>query len=56
VAVQAYIAVCFGDRWEGAVELAQVVHIAKRLVDTGTTSLSVGDTIGVGTPDDRGQA
>jgi hydroxymethylglutaryl-CoA lyase len=50
VAARAYISMCFGDPWEGAVELAQVVHAAKRLVDMGATSLSLGDTIGVGTP------
>ncbi|MEO3781223.1 hydroxymethylglutaryl-CoA lyase [Micromonospora sp. B11E3] len=50
VAVRGYISMCFGDPWEGPVALAKVVHVAERLIDMGATSLSLGDTIGVGTP------
>jgi hydroxymethylglutaryl-CoA lyase len=41
---------CFGDPWEGDVPIAQVVAAGRRLLDLGCTQLSLGDTIGVGTP------
>ena len=40
---------CFGDPWEGAVPIEQVVEVGKRLFDLGASQLSLGDTIGVGT-------
>lgn len=48
--VRAYVSMCFGDPWEGAVPVAQVVEVGKRLFDLGASQLSLGDTIGVGTP------
>jgi hydroxymethylglutaryl-CoA lyase len=48
--VRAYVSMCFGDPWEGNVSLSQVVTVGKRLLDLGCTELSLGDTIGVGTP------
>lgn len=50
VDVRAYVSMCFGDPWEGAVDPAQVVRVGTRLLDLGATQLSLGDTIGVGTP------
>jgi hydroxymethylglutaryl-CoA lyase len=47
--VRAYVSMCFGDPWEGAVPVAQVVAVGKRLFDLGASELSLGDTIGVGT-------
>ncbi len=47
--VRAYVSMCFGDPWEGAVPLEQVVRVGQQLLDLGTTQLSLGDTIGVGT-------
>jgi hydroxymethylglutaryl-CoA lyase len=47
--VRAYVSMCFGDPWEGAVPVAQVVEVGKRLHDLGASQLSLGDTIGVGT-------
>jgi hydroxymethylglutaryl-CoA lyase len=47
--VRAYVSMCFGDPWEGAVPVAQVVGVGKRLFDLGASQLSLGDTIGVGT-------
>lgn len=47
--VRAYVSMCFGDPWEGAVPIAQVVDAGKRLLDMGATQLSLGDTIGAGT-------
>jgi len=48
--VRAYISMCFGDPWEGAVPIEQVVRVGKRLFELGASQLSLGDTIGVGTP------
>ncbi len=50
ILVRGYISMCFGDPWEGVVQLRQVVYVACRLVESGCTSLSLGDTIGTGTP------
>ncbi len=50
VDVRAYLSMCFGDPWEGDVSIEQVVTVARRLVDLGCGSLSIGDTIGVATP------
>ena len=47
--VRAYVSMCFGDPWEGAVPIDQVVAVGKRLFDLGASQLSLGDTIGVGT-------
>ena len=49
VDVRAYLSMCFGDPWEGAVPAAQVVTAGKRLLDMGASQLSIGDTIGVAT-------
>ena len=47
--VRAYVSMCFGDPWEGAVPVDQVVDVGRRLFDLGASQLSLGDTIGVGT-------
>lgn len=47
--VRAYVSMCFGDPWEGAVPVEQVVAAGTRLLDLGASQLSLGDTIGVGT-------
>ncbi|CAB4722146.1 MAG: hydroxymethylglutaryl-CoA lyase [Actinobacteria bacterium] len=47
--VRAYLSMCFGDPWEGAVPLEQVVATGRRLLDLGASQLSLGDTIGVAT-------
>jgi len=47
--VRAYVSMCFGDPWEGAVPIAQVVEVGARLLDLGASQLSLGDTVGVGT-------
>jgi hydroxymethylglutaryl-CoA lyase len=47
--VRAYVSMCFGDPWEGAVPIEQVVSVGQRLFDLGASRLSLGDTIGVGT-------
>ncbi|WP_028811557.1 hydroxymethylglutaryl-CoA lyase [Streptomyces flavidovirens] len=48
--VRGYLSMCFGDPWEGAVPIRQVVRVAKALLDLGCDELSLGDTIGVATP------
>ena len=47
--VRAYVSMCFGDPWEGAVPVDQVVAVGQRLLDLGASQLSLGDTIGAGT-------
>lgn len=48
--VRGYLSMCFGDPWEGAVPVDQVVRVSRRLMDMGCDELSLGDTIGVATP------
>jgi hydroxymethylglutaryl-CoA lyase len=50
VRVRAYVSMCFGDPWERDVPIGQVVTVGKALLDLGCDQLSLGDTIGVGTP------
>ncbi|CAN5159979.1 hydroxymethylglutaryl-CoA lyase [soil metagenome] len=47
--VRAYVSMCFGDPWEGAVPIDQVVATGKRMLEMGAEELSLGDTIGVAT-------
>jgi len=48
--VRGYVSMCFGDPWEGPVPPEQVAGVAVRLAELGCTEVSLGDTIGVGTP------
>jgi hydroxymethylglutaryl-CoA lyase len=48
--VRGYVSMCFGDPWEGAVAPGQVAAVGRRLVEMGCHQLSLGDTIGTGTP------
>jgi len=48
--VRAYVSMCFGDPWEGDVAIGDVVAVSRRLLDLGCHELSLGDTIGTGTP------
>jgi hydroxymethylglutaryl-CoA lyase len=50
LSVRGYVSMCFGDPWEGDVPVGQVVSAADRLLGLGCAELSLGDTIGVGTP------
>ncbi|MEU8527932.1 MULTISPECIES: hydroxymethylglutaryl-CoA lyase [Streptomyces] len=50
VSVRGYLSMCFGDPWEGAVPVEQVVRVTKALAEMGCDELSLGDTIGVATP------
>ncbi|MFO7253213.1 MAG: hydroxymethylglutaryl-CoA lyase, partial [Actinomycetes bacterium] len=48
--VRGYLSMCFGDPWEGPVPIERVVEVGARLLELGCDELSLGDTIGVGTP------
>ena len=48
--VRAYVSMCFGDPWEGPVPVDRVADACAELMDLGCDQLSVGDTIGTGTP------
>jgi hydroxymethylglutaryl-CoA lyase len=50
LAVRGYVSMCYGDPWEGAVPIDQVVKVGARLIELGCHELSLGDTIGVATP------
>ncbi len=50
VQVRGYVSCVIGCPYEGAVAPAKVAEVAERLTDIGCHEVSLGDTIGVGTP------
>ncbi len=48
--VRGYISTCFGCPYQGVIDPALVVSVARRLADLGCHQLSIGDTIGVAVP------
>ncbi len=50
VRVRGYVSTVLGCPYQGAVPLADVVRVAERLHGLGCAEISLGDTIGVGTP------
>jgi hydroxymethylglutaryl-CoA lyase len=50
VAVRGYVSCVMGCPYEGDIAVAAVIRVAKRLVEMGCVEISLGDTIGVGTP------
>ena len=50
VTVRGYVSTVLGCPYQGEVPLADVVRVARRLHDLGCHEISLGDTIGVGTP------
>ena len=50
VRVRGYVSTVLGCPYQGEVPVADVVRVAKRLHDLGCYEISLGDTIGVGTP------
>lgn len=50
VRVRGYVSTVLGCPYQGDVPVADVVRVAKRLHDLGCYEISLGDTIGVGTP------
>jgi len=49
--VRGYVSTAFGCPYQGKVEPARVAAVAERLLAMGCEQISLGDTIGVGTPD-----
>lgn len=50
LAVRAYVSTVWGCPYEGPVDPTKVLSISKRLLNLGCYQISLGDTIGVGTP------
>jgi hydroxymethylglutaryl-CoA lyase len=50
VKVRGYVSTALGCPYQGEVAVADVVRVAKSLYDMGCYEVSLGDTIGVGTP------
>ena len=50
VKVRGYVSTVLGCPYQGEVPVADVVRVAKRLHELGCYEISLGDTIGVGTP------
>ncbi|RBP53026.1 hydroxymethylglutaryl-CoA lyase [Arenicella xantha] len=50
IAVRGYVSCVVGCPYEGAIEPSAVAEVAHRLLDMGCYEISLGDTIGVGTP------
>jgi hydroxymethylglutaryl-CoA lyase len=50
IPVRGYISTVFGCPYEGAVDPQQVLAVAQSLLEMGVEELSLGDTIGVATP------
>jgi isopropylmalate/homocitrate/citramalate synthase len=51
IPVRGYISVVFGCPYEGTVPVEAVARVAERLLALGIAGISLGDTIGVATPD-----
>lgn len=50
VRVRGYVSTVLGCPYQGEVAAADVVRVARRLYDLGCYEISLGDTIGIGTP------
>src|SRR5262249_45707883 len=50
IRARGYISTAFGCPYEGAVAPQQVVAVTQKLLDLGIEEISIGDTIGVATP------
>jgi isopropylmalate/homocitrate/citramalate synthase len=50
IRVRGYVSCVLGCPYEGAVDPARVANVAERLFQAGCYEISLGDTIGVGTP------
>ncbi|MGE5334952.1 MAG: hydroxymethylglutaryl-CoA lyase [Nitrososphaerota archaeon] len=55
IRVRGYISTAFGCPYEGAVAPEAVARVARALVSLGVDELSIGDTIGVATPNQVGE-
>lgn len=52
VAVRGYVSTVFACPYDGPVEPEEVLRVSERLLEMGCYEISLGDTIGVGTPSD----
>ncbi len=50
IAVRGYVSCVLGCPYEGDVDAAVVADVAKKLIEAGCYEVSLGDTVGVGTP------
>lgn len=50
IRVRAYVSCVLGCPYEGAIEVSQVADVARQLHELGCYEISLGDTIGTGTP------
>jgi isopropylmalate/homocitrate/citramalate synthase len=50
ISVRGYVSCALGCPYEGEIAPAKVTEVARRLFDSGCYEISLGDTIGVGTP------
>ncbi|CAM3746413.1 hydroxymethylglutaryl-CoA lyase [Acinetobacter baumannii] len=50
IKVRGYLSCVLGCPYEGQIDIKTVVQLTKQLIDFGTYEVSLGDTIGVGTP------
>jgi hydroxymethylglutaryl-CoA lyase len=50
VQVRGYVSTVLGCPYQGEVAVSEVVRVARRLYELGCAEISLGDTIGVGTP------
>jgi hydroxymethylglutaryl-CoA lyase len=51
IKIRGYVSCVLGCPYEGTIAPAKVAEISKRLLDSGCYEISLGDTIGVGTPE-----
>jgi len=51
ISLRAYVSTVCGCPYEGEVAISRVVALVRDLLDLGVDEISLGDTIGVGTPD-----
>jgi hydroxymethylglutaryl-CoA lyase len=51
ISVRGYISTVFGCPYEGSVDPHKVLWVARQLFEMGVSDISLGDTIGVATPD-----
>jgi len=50
IKVRGYVSCVMGCPYQGDVEISEVVRVSKMLLDMGCYEISLGDTVGVGTP------
>ena len=50
IKVRGYLSMAFGDPYDGKISPGKVAKLTKKLIDMGVYEVSIGDTIGVGTP------